>query len=66
MFNKHWQSYKEQVIPKEAGEVQLNETERAFYSGALALFNCLLELDESTKDSHAEYNKRVDQLSQEI
>lgn len=31
----HWEKYKEMVIPKNAGEVQIRETKKAFYSGAL-------------------------------
>lgn len=36
-----WQSYLTEVVPKDASTVQITETRRAFYSGALAFFNVL-------------------------
>jgi hypothetical protein len=38
-LEKHFESYKEKVIPKEAGETQVKETEKAFYAGAYAMFS---------------------------
>ncbi len=37
-----WQSYLEQVVPKDAGETQRRETELAFYAGAKHLFDAVL------------------------
>ena len=41
-MNQHletlWQAYREHVVPSDAGECQITETRRAFFSGAVSLF----------------------------
>lgn len=37
-----WLKYREIVVPKDAGSVQLRETRCAFYGGAQALFYSML------------------------
>lgn len=39
---KEWARYAEAVLPTGVGEVQQQETKRAFYGGALALFSGIL------------------------
>lgn len=39
-----WQSYRLQVVPKDAGPVQRAETEQAFYSGATYLFDSIMTI----------------------
>lgn len=34
-----WRSYESNVMPKDPSPIQVQETRRAFYAGALALFN---------------------------
>ena len=38
-----WVSYLEQVMPSNAGPIQIQETRRAFYAGAFALCSLLQE-----------------------
>lgn len=38
MIAEAWASYRERVVPVEAGEVQVEECRRAFYAGASAAF----------------------------
>jgi len=33
-IDQHWQSYRRDLIPKDASQVQITETRRAFYAGA--------------------------------
>jgi hypothetical protein len=37
-----WQAYADRVLPKYAGAVQRQETRRAFYAGAGALFGAVV------------------------
>ena len=37
-IKESWESYKELVIPKTAGPVQIAETRQAFYAGAHVVF----------------------------
>lgn len=54
---QQWDSFFEQVIPPTAGAAQLQETRRAFYAGAWAMF-CLIaasEADEAPPEQWAAY-----------
>lgn len=35
----HWESYRAEVLPEDAGLVQITECRRAFYAGAQAMIN---------------------------
>lgn len=49
-LNESWDSYAERVLPKNAPPVQIQETRRAFYAGAQALFtNVMQALDPGTE-----------------
>jgi hypothetical protein len=53
-----WFGYELACIPAEASERQRNETECAFYAGALHLLDSLMSgLDEGTKETDADMNK---------
>lgn len=41
MFFEEWKSYRQQVIPPTASDVQVTESKRAFYAGANSLFRLL-------------------------
>ena len=41
-IEKLWRSYLLDVVPKNAAEIQIRETRRAFYAGAAALFNSIM------------------------
>jgi hypothetical protein len=40
-FDNHRVRYLELVVPKEAGPIQVLETKRAFYSGAISIVNII-------------------------
>lgn len=42
-FDHKWQSYRQKVIPPNAGPTQLTETRRAFYAGAFAAVDRVCE-----------------------
>lgn len=45
-----WASYRERVVPAEAGEVQVQECRRAFYAGARAIeamFRAMADMPDS-------------------
>lgn len=44
IIEKGWESYRDQVIPKSAGDVQRAETEQAFYCGATYLFDSIMTI----------------------
>lgn len=43
-----WLSYLERVVPNTAGPVQVEETRRAFYAGAIAILGAAYQLGEET------------------
>lgn len=38
MIEAVWESYRTEIVPADASRVQLQETRRAFYAGAMGLF----------------------------
>lgn len=42
MIKHHWLSYRREVVPPQAGEVQVEECRRAFYAGALAVWSSIM------------------------
>lgn len=61
-----WASYRQEVLPQGAGEVQIVETRRAFYAGAAGLFYAIMR----NLDPDAEPTERdlamVSDLAQEL
>lgn len=66
MFNKEWQEFRDQVVPKTASSVQLNETKKAFYSGALAIIALTSRMfsndQEVTEQDLDSYDKLVNEI----
>jgi len=61
-----WLSYRKEVIPKDAGGVQIEECRRAFYGGAVALFNAVMTmLDPQVEATEADLQKMQD-LQEEL
>ena len=58
-----WHGYLETVVPDDAKDVQLKETEQAFYAGALSTFQLMLQFADFQEDTAA---MMVDTLNQEI
>ena len=42
-----WESYLKAIIPDDAPDVQVNETRRAFYAGAVSVWSMLMAEDMS-------------------
>lgn len=40
-IREEWESYQQNVVPKEADLIQVTETRMAFYAGAFAMFTLL-------------------------
>ena len=39
-----WESYRNLVVPKSAGDTQIAETKQAFYAGASVLFHAIMNV----------------------
>ena len=51
LIEKSWLSYRQSVIPKNAGPTQLIESRRAFYAGAQGLFTILVTILEPGQEA---------------
>lgn len=61
-----WQSYADRVLPKHASAIQRQETRRAFYAGAGALFHgVLLGLTEGPEPQEEDV-RALDDLRDEL
>jgi len=58
-----WASYLSNVVPTAASESQREETKRAFYAGAAAMFTAMLDAAELEEDQAA---ARVEGLDREL
>lgn len=43
-LESEWASYRAAVVPKDAGGIQVEETRRAFYAGAAALYSVVMRM----------------------
>lgn len=59
-----WISYKDEVVPPDAGENQLDETQKAFYAGAIAMWQMLMQEVGELSDEDAE--KRFEEIDTEL
>lgn len=60
LIDKAWEDYRQLVVPHTAGETQIRETRRAFYAGALLVFEAINTIGED----HVSENTGVDILAQ--
>jgi hypothetical protein len=67
-----WASYLNEVVPKNASVVQILETKRAFYGGALSAFTAMItagtqkrmpEVMDSLTDEFEAYSKGLDRTN---
>jgi len=58
-----WASYLSAVVPVAAGEAQREETKRAFYAGAAAMFGAMLDAAALEEDAAA---ARLESLDREL
>ena len=56
-----WESYRLNVLPDEAGEIQIKETRRAFFAGAAIIMETLmLALDPGDEPTDADMQRMAD------
>lgn len=60
IIQKGWKDYKEKVIPKDASEIQLSETEKAFFAGAVVVFSAVY----ATGEEDVSENEALDVLTE--
>lgn len=48
---QEWKSYRQRVIPATCSAVQDEESRRAFYAGAFAMFTLITTLNEGSEDA---------------
>lgn len=72
-ISEAWESYRRLVVPKNAHETQVSETQKAFYGGAAVLFTLLLrgfsEGDEETPEDFqlmADVQAEIDAFGQQL
>jgi hypothetical protein len=53
-----WEQYQEQVVPKDAGQRQLDATRMAFYGGATCVFTALI-IGVSQGEEHTEADENL-------
>lgn len=62
-----WRSYRATVLPSEAGPVQVEETEMAFWAGAATLFLVITRmLDPGTDDATPADEAKMEAISDEL
>jgi hypothetical protein len=61
-----WESYVRHVLPASAGQVQRDETRKAFYAGAAVLFHTVLRALDEGSDATENDLKLMDDISSEI
>jgi len=61
-----WNSYREMVVPKDAGTNQLNETRQAFYSGACTLFTSIMLVLDPGEEPTDRDMQRLSDIQSEI
>lgn len=59
-----WTGYLERVVPRNAGPIQLKQTKRNFYAGALAMLSLMSSINEDTPEE--EGVKLFEALCQEL
>jgi hypothetical protein len=65
VIDDSWKKYREQVIPAGAPAVQIEESRRAFYAGALACFGVFLSLEGEDEETPADLAK-LDRLKEQL
>jgi biotin synthase-like enzyme len=61
-----WASYERDVIPTKAGAIQRQESRRAFYAGAAALFGAVLRGLTEGEEPTEEDLRMLDELQEEL
>jgi len=58
-----WQDYRREVVPRDAGAIQIQECRRAFYAGVSVMFTNAaygVARDDVSEDQGVEYFEKID------
>jgi len=58
-FEAEWEIYRKVAVPKQAGEIQVLETKKAFYAGASSMVAALVGTADPTKATPDEADVKV-------
>jgi hypothetical protein len=61
-----WHSYRDQVVPKGADAVQVEECRRAFYAGAASIHNVIMKMLDPTADATDADVQKMQDLVEEL
>jgi hypothetical protein len=61
-----WQSYAANMLPPSASDTQRRETRRAFYAGALSIFNVIVENLTEDPEPQEEDVRMLETLEEEL
>ena len=59
-LKEFWNDYREKVIPPEAGDVQLEECQKAFYAGAVSFKDILSQVYNMSDEKREEALMNID------
>lgn len=65
-FGQMWDEYARKVLPQNAGQVQIQETRRAFYAGGVRLFYTMLSMLDSDAEPTEDDLRKMDDLKAEF
>lgn len=54
-----WEDFKNRVIPSDAGSIQIEEMQKAFYSGAISHINIMHNMPELSDDDAITYMENL-------
>lgn len=63
---EHWNTYRTQVVPIDAGVVQVQETKLAFFAGAVAMFHCAISHNPGHGGDDRSGVQRLQELEKEL
>lgn len=67
IMHDEWASYHREVIPADAPAIQIQESKRAFYAGAWALFQAIQKIMDPSSEEPTERDLRVmDSIDREL
>jgi hypothetical protein len=66
LIGEGWDGYRTKIIPKNAGQVQVEETRRAFYAGAVVLFQSLMDALDPERETTSEDLMQMQAIQDEI
>ena len=65
-LEQEWLSYRAKVIPAGAGEVQVEESRRAFYAGAASLYGVVMNMLDPVLETTENDVQRMEDLQNEL